>query len=145
MQQSERALERLDARGVLAEPLVRADEQPSGRVRLLDLERALGHGGERLPLLRGRQALAEREQRLVRAFGLAVQAAHGREQVLDGGAGRRLLEPRRAFIAHPHRVPGEMRIDGELLDAGAELGTRRETARCVESAERDREWTSRAL
>jgi hypothetical protein len=81
------ARQRVEALRILAEPLVRLHEQMRGGARAHERERAFRDGGQRLPLLRGGELLAERQQRLLRTLDLGVQGAHGREQVVTRSTG----------------------------------------------------------
>src|ERR1051326_6276226 len=97
--------QRLQPGGILAHALMGLDQEPRGGLRLHERERTLRDGRKRLPLLGGEHLVAEREQRLLCALDLAVERAHGREQVVHApGRGRlRLLQPAAQLVAHPRQ------------------------------------------
>ena len=117
-----RPLERPDALRVLLEPLVRLHQQPGGGVALLQLERALGDRREHLPALRGREFLAQGQQRLVRTLDLAVQRASDGEQVLDRGARIGLAQARRALVAQEGNLPVGQRLLSKCFQLFAVFG-----------------------
>src|SRR5262249_44350868 len=95
----------------------------------LELERALRDLGERLPLLAACELLAQRQQRLMRALDLAVQRADGGQQVFDPGRGARLLQARRALVAHEDQRPLALGLVCQGLQVGARFG--REIGGCL--------------
>ena len=112
-----RARQRIQPGGVLAHALVRLDQQPGGRLRLHQRQRAFGDGRERLPLLGRQHLVAQGEQRLLRAFDFTVQRAHRREQVVDtprcGGCG--LLQAAAELVPHPRQPLLLLGVVGECL------------------------------
>ena len=127
-QEAPRPLQRLDAGRLLAQGFVRLDQEPCARRGLFQLERSLGHGGERLPFLGGDQSITEREQRLERALALAMEQAGAGEEVLDRGRSSGLAQARRALVAQEHHQAFGLRRGRERVELGSgfrvELGCR---------------------
>ena len=85
-----RARQRVDALGILAQALVRLHQQPRGRVRLQQGERALRRRPRAAPTSSAATSFSpELQQRLLRALDFAVQRAHRGEQVVHAPGGVR--------------------------------------------------------
>ena len=95
---------------------MRLDEQMRPGRGLLDLERGVGDGRQRLPLLRRGETISQRQQRLERSLALALEQARARQHVFhrEGRAG--LPQSRRAFVAQQHHRAFGLRVGRELIE-----------------------------
>ncbi len=100
-----RPLQRLDARRLLLEPLVRAHQQACGGLALLQLQRPIRHRRQRLPSLRRGEPLTQGQEGLVGPLDLAIQGAGHRQEVFHRRAGPGLAQARGALVAREdHQV-----------------------------------------
>ena len=102
---------------------MRLDQPTGSRQGLGQGQRTFGHSRQRLPLLRGAELVTQGEQRLVGALDFAVERASRGEQILHAQGSTRLLESRRALVAHqgdPALGPG---LVGQLFEAESILGS----------------------
>ena len=89
-----------DLQGLIPGPWYGEDAQTA-----ISRERALGDYRQRFPFLAARELVAEGQQRLVGALGLAVEAAHLGQEVFDAVRGSPLAHARGALVAHLRQLP----------------------------------------